>query len=73
MLIAQGANDPRVKRAESDQFVEAMRAKGLTVEYIVYDDEGHGFQRPANRLDFYRRADKFLAAVLGGRCEEPAS
>lgn len=71
MLIAQGANDPRVKRAESDQFVEAMRAKGLTVEYLVYEDEGHGFQRPANRLDFYHHADKFLAEVLGGRYEEP--
>lgn len=69
MLIAQGANDPRVKRAESDQFAKALEAKGLNVEYVVYDNEGHGFARPANRLDFYRRAEKFLAAILGGRCE----
>jgi dipeptidyl aminopeptidase/acylaminoacyl peptidase len=70
MLIAQGANDPRVVKAESDQFVEAMRANGLDVEYVVYEDEGHGFARPANRLDFYHRADRFLARILGGRCEE---
>ncbi len=70
MLIAQGANDPRVNQAESDQFVEAMRAKGLDVEYVVYDNEGHGFARPENRLDFYARAEKFLARILGGRYEE---
>lgn len=70
MLIAQGANDPRVNKAESDQFVDAMRAKGLEVEYVVYEDEGHGFARPQNRLDFYHRADKFLAKVLGGRSEK---
>jgi dipeptidyl aminopeptidase/acylaminoacyl peptidase len=70
MLIAQGANDPRVNKAESDQFVDAMRAKGLDVEYVVYANEGHGFGRPENRLDFYARAEKFLARILGGRCEE---
>ncbi|NJN64697.1 MAG: S9 family peptidase [Acidobacteria bacterium] len=69
MLVAQGANDPRVKKAESDQFVAAMRAKGLAVDYVVYDDEGHGFARPENRLDFYRRAEAFLAEHLGGRSE----
>ena len=67
MLIAQGANDPRVKKAESDQFVEAMRSRGLDVDYVVYEDEGHGFARPENRLDFYRRAERFLARHLGGR------
>ncbi|GAB4370366.1 MAG: S9 family peptidase [Acidobacteriota bacterium] len=70
MLIAQGANDPRVKKAESDQFVAAMRERGLEIEYVVYEDEGHGFARPENRLDFYRRAERFLARHLGGRCEE---
>ena len=70
MLIAQGANDPRVVKAESDQFVEAMRANGLEVEYVVYEDEGHGFARPENRLDFYHRVDRFLARILGGRAEE---
>ncbi|MBN2081943.1 S9 family peptidase [bacterium] len=69
MLIAQGANDPRVVKAESDQFVEALTARGLPVEYVVYEDEGHGFVRPQNRLDFYRRMDRFLAKILGGRCE----
>jgi dipeptidyl aminopeptidase/acylaminoacyl peptidase len=70
MLIAQGANDPRVKRAESDQFARALEDKGLQVEYVVYDNEGHGFARPENRLDFYRRAEKFLHEVLSGRYEQ---
>jgi dipeptidyl aminopeptidase/acylaminoacyl peptidase len=69
LIIAQGANDPRVKIAESDQMVEAMRAKGLPVSYVVYTDEGHGFARPENRLDFYGRVDEFLARQLGGRSE----
>ena len=73
MLIGQGANDPRVKQAESDQFVNRMRENGLEVEYIVYEDEGHGFVRPQNRLDWYHRADRFLARMLGGRCEETAA
>jgi dipeptidyl aminopeptidase/acylaminoacyl peptidase len=65
MLVAQGANDPRVVKAESDHFVEAMRAKKLAVDYVVYEDEGHGFARPENRLDFYERAERFLAEHLG--------
>ena len=69
LIIAQGANDPRVNIKESDQMVEAMRAKGLPVTYIVYTDEGHGFARPTNRLDFYGRVDEFLAKHLGGRME----
>ncbi len=69
LLIAQGANDPRVKRPESEQFVDRMRANGLEVEYVCYEDEGHGFVRPQNRLDWYHRADRFLAKQLGGRCE----
>jgi dipeptidyl aminopeptidase/acylaminoacyl peptidase len=73
MLIAQGANDPRVVQAESDQFVEAMRANGLEVDYIVFEDEGHGFAKPENRLKFYGDAESFLARHLGGRAEgEPA-
>lgn len=70
MLIAQGANDPRVKRAESEQIVEAMRAKGIDHEYLVFDDEGHGFAKPENRLRFYAAAERFLAKHLGGRAEE---
>ena len=69
LIIAQGANDPRVNIKESDQMVEAMRAKGLKVDYVVYPDEGHGFARPNNRLDFYGRVDEFLAKHLGGRAE----
>jgi len=72
LLIAQGANDPRVKIAESDQIVEAMRAQGKTVTYLVFDDEGHGFARPENRLRFAAATESFLAAHLGGKME-PAS
>ncbi len=69
LLIGQGANDPRVKQAESDQIVEAMTAKGLPVTYVLFPDEGHGFARPENNLSFYAIADAFLAARLGGRHE----
>ncbi len=72
LLIAQGANDPRVKQAESDQIVEAMRAGGLPVEYLVFPDEGHGFARPENHLKFAAAAEAFLAKYLRGRVE-PAS
>ena len=72
LLIGQGANDPRVKQAESDQIVEAMRKNGKTVEYIVFPDEGHGFARPENRLKFYAAAEPFLAKYLGGRAEPPS-
>ena len=69
LLIGQGANDPRVKQAESDQIVEAMQKAGKPVEYALYTDEGHGFARPENRLHFYAVAEEFLAKYLGGRCE----
>ena len=69
LLIGQGANDPRVKQAESDQIVEAMRKNGKEVEYVVYPDEGHGFQRPENRLHFFAVTEQFLAKHLGGRAE----
>ncbi|HBE47349.1 MAG TPA: S9 family peptidase, partial [Cyanobacteria bacterium UBA11369] len=69
LLIAQGANDPRVKQAEADQIVEAMRKANLPVEYVLYPDEGHGFARPENRLHFYAIAEEFLAKYLGGRFE----
>ena len=73
MLIAQGANDPRVKQAEAEQIVNALRAKGKEVDYLLYADEGHGFARPENRMAFYAAAEQFLARHLGGRCEKPAS
>ena len=69
LLIAQGKNDPRVKVSESLQIVAAMKKAGKPVEYVEYPDEGHGFRKPENRLDFYAKADKFLARHLGGRCE----
>jgi dipeptidyl aminopeptidase/acylaminoacyl peptidase len=69
LLIAQGANDPRVKQAESDQIVAAMQARGLPVTYVLYPDEGHGFARPQNNLAFYAIAEAFLARHLGGRYE----
>jgi dipeptidyl aminopeptidase/acylaminoacyl peptidase len=64
LLIAQGANDPRVKQAESEMIVEALRKKGKPVEYLLFPDEGHGFARPENRLKFYAAAEKFLAQQL---------
>ena len=69
LLIAQGANDPRVKQAEADQIVNAMKAKKLPVTYVLYPDEGHGFARPQNRLSFYAITEGFLAQCLGGRYE----
>ncbi|MDX6768459.1 MAG: S9 family peptidase [Elusimicrobiota bacterium] len=59
LLIAQGANDPRVKQAESEQIVDALKAKGKPVEYLLFPDEGHGFAKPANRLKFYAAAEAF--------------
>lgn len=69
LLIAQGANDPRVKQAESDQIVAAMKKKNIPVTYLLYPDEGHGFVKPKNRISFYAAAEKFLADCLGGRFE----
>ncbi|HEX5915166.1 MAG TPA: prolyl oligopeptidase family serine peptidase, partial [Rubrobacter sp.] len=70
ILIAQGANDPRVIQAESEQIVAAMKEKGIDYEYLLFEDEGHGFARPENRLRFYAAAERFLAKHLGGRAEE---
>lgn len=69
LLVAQGANDPRVKQAEADQIVNALKEKGIPVTYLLYPDEGHGFARPENNLSFCAAAEVFLAKVLGGRCE----
>jgi dipeptidyl aminopeptidase/acylaminoacyl peptidase len=69
LLIAQGANDPRVKQAEADQIVTAMREKNIPVTYVRYPDEGHGFARPQNRLSFYAITEAFLSQYLGGRFE----
>lgn len=69
LLVIQGANDPRVTKVESDQIVAALRERGVEVEYMVKDDEGHGFVRPENRMDAYRALERFLARHLGGRME----
>lgn len=69
LLIGQGANDPRVKQAESDQIVNAMQEKNIPVTYALFPDEGHGFARPENRLAFYGVAEGFLATCLGGKSE----
>lgn len=67
LLIVQGANDPRVKKAEADQIVIALRDKGKQVSYLLADDEGHGFQKPVNNMAMFAEIEKFLAPILGGR------
>jgi dipeptidyl aminopeptidase/acylaminoacyl peptidase len=69
LLIGQGGNDPRVTAKESEQIVAAIEKNGGKVTYVLYSDEGHGFARPENRLDFNARAERFLADCLGGRFE----
>ncbi len=69
LLIGQGKNDPRVKQVESDQIVSAMQSKRLPVTYVLYPDEGHGFQRPENRISFNAVTEVFLAQCLGGPYE----
>lgn len=71
LFIAQGANDPRVKKSESDQMVEAMKSRGVEVEYMVKDNEGHGFRNQENKFDFYRSMEAFLAKHLNEK-EQPA-
>ena len=70
LLVVQGANDPRVKKDESDQIVRALYSKGREVEYLVADDEGHGFSKEENRLAFSVALEQFFAKHLGGRCQK---
>ena len=72
-MVIQGANDPRVTKHESDQIVQALEERGIAVEYIVADDEGHGFAKPANRMRAYRAMEAFFAEHLGGRAEPGAA
>jgi dipeptidyl aminopeptidase/acylaminoacyl peptidase len=72
LLIGQGANDPRVKKSESDQIVQAMREKHLPVDYLLFKDEGHGFAKPENRMRFNAAAEAFLGKHMGGRVESPS-
>ena len=66
LFIAQGANDPRVAKAESDQMVEALKKRGIDVPYMVKDNEGHGFGNEENRMDFYKEMERFFGKYLGG-------
>jgi len=70
LLVAQGANDPRVNRREAEQIVIALRDRGFPVEYILAPDEGHGFARPVNNMALFMASEKFLAEHLGGRYQE---
>jgi dipeptidyl aminopeptidase/acylaminoacyl peptidase len=69
LLVAQGTNDPQVKKPQSDQLVEALRSRGATVTYLVFSGEGHGFTRPENVLALRAVTEHFLAQCLGGRAE----
>ena len=71
LLVAHGANDPRVRRAEADQLVAALSRNGVPHRYLLFEDEGHSFMKSENRLAFYAAAEEFLADHLGGR-NEPA-
>ncbi len=73
LLVVQGANDPRVNRAEAEQIVIALRDRGFPVEYLLADDEGHGFARPVNNMAMFAAAEKFLAKYLDGRYQEGAT
>jgi dipeptidyl aminopeptidase/acylaminoacyl peptidase len=73
LLVAQGANDPRVNRREAEQIVIALRDRGFPVEYILAPDEGHGFARPINNLALFMESEKFLAEHLGGRFQQGGS
>ncbi len=72
LLVAQGANDPRVNKQESDQIVEALKKRGIEVLYMVKENEGHGFRNEENRFDFYRAMEEFLGKHLGGQVEAKA-
>ena len=72
LFVVQGANDPHVKQAESDQIVQAVRQNGMPVQYLLFPDEGHGINRPENNMKCRAAEEVFLAKYLGGRLE-PAS
>jgi dipeptidyl aminopeptidase/acylaminoacyl peptidase len=72
LLVAQGAQDVRVVKEESDNIVEALRDRGVDVEFLVADDEGHGFQNPENVVALFRAIERHFATYLGGRTSEPA-
>jgi hypothetical protein len=69
-MVVQGANDPRVNKRESDQIVIALRDRNYPIQYLLADDEGHGFARPVNNMAMFAAGEKFLAKYLGGRFQE---
>lgn len=69
LLVAQAANDPRVKKAESDRIVKALEKSNIDVQYLLKDNEGHGFANVENRFDFYRTMEIFLGKHLGSKVE----
>jgi dipeptidyl aminopeptidase/acylaminoacyl peptidase len=72
LFVAQGANDPRVNINESNQIVSALRKRGVTVEYMVKQNEGHGFSNQENQFDFYSAMEKFLDQHLNGQTQKTA-
>ena len=70
LLIAQGVNDPRVAKSESDQIVEALKERGIDVPYIVKNNEGHGFHNEENRFEFFKAMEEFFGKYLGGKIEK---
>jgi acetyl esterase/lipase len=70
LFVAQGANDPRVKKAESDQIVAALRDRGRTVEYVLVPDEGHWFEGRESRIAVFVAMERFFAKHLGGRVQQ---
>jgi len=73
LFVAQGAQDPSVNKAESDQIVQGLRKRGVDVEYMVKDNEGHGFHNEENRFDFYEAMEKFLDQHLHPTAPEGSS
>ena len=67
LIVLQGANDPRVLKVESDEIVEAVKKNGVPVEYVVFDDEGHGFTKKRNQIEGYRATLSFLNKYLAGQ------
>jgi dipeptidyl aminopeptidase/acylaminoacyl peptidase len=65
LLVIQGANDSRVKKSDSDRMVAALRNKGIPVEYIVFEDEGHGFSKKENEQMSYQAISQFLEKIVG--------
>ena len=70
LMIVQGANDPRVKKTESDQIVEALKANNQPVTYLLAEDEGHGFRKPLNKMALHAEIERFFATHLGGDFQE---